>query len=166
MPLPQVLCLSPEDRDKCCPSTPCRSCRLPWGLPSVSSRLNKPRSLSHSSYVLTSRPLIIFAAILWTLASSFMSFLYCGIYCTILHSVLEVKLHHSAENNPFPLPAGGASPDEPHSAISPYGSRAHCWFIQFAVKQNPQASSLRSSLQSLIPQFVHISRVALSQMKN
>ena len=164
MPLPQILCLSPEDRDKCCPSTPCRSCRLPWGLPSVSSRLNKPRSLSHSSYILTSRPLIIFVAILWTLAGSFMSFLYCGAQ-TVLSAWGEAA-SQCRENNPFPLPAGGASPDEPHSAISPYGSRAHCWFIQFAVKQNPQASSLRSTLQSLIPQFVHISRVALSQMKN
>lgn len=35
-----------------------RSCKLPWGLPSVSSRLNKPRDLSLFSYVLTSRQMM------------------------------------------------------------------------------------------------------------
>ena len=39
---------------------------------------NKPRHLSCSSYIFPSEPFTTFAAPLWTLSNSFMSFLYCG----------------------------------------------------------------------------------------
>lgn len=42
------------------------------------SGLNKPGDLSSSSYILPSRPINIFMALLQMLCCSFMSFLYCG----------------------------------------------------------------------------------------
>lgn len=54
---------------------------------SVSSRLNKPRDLSYSSYILTSTLFIIFFALLQMISNSFMYFLYCGIpNCAMLRA--------------------------------------------------------------------------------
>ena len=53
----------------------CEELQLPWGLNLLCSGLSKPRHLSHSSYILSSRPFTIFAAPLF---SSFTFFLHCS----------------------------------------------------------------------------------------
>lgn len=62
-----------------------RSYRPQWGL--LFSGLNKPKDLNHPSYTLLSRPFSTFAALPWSLCSTFMSLiLYCGAPNCLLYS--------------------------------------------------------------------------------
>lgn len=51
----------------------------------IITKRNKLRDLSHSSYVLPSRPSTTFVVLFWIPSNSFMSFLCCGAQtCTVL----------------------------------------------------------------------------------
>jgi len=68
MPFPRALSLSQRAELSAAPPLPVRSCRCHEASPQfLRSVLNELRALSRASYVLQSRPFIIFIAIFWTL---------------------------------------------------------------------------------------------------
>lgn len=76
--------------------------RPPFSL--LISRMNNPRDLKQSSYVLPSRSFIIFSTLIWILSKSFLSFFNCGTQ-NRTHTVLggESALAQSKGGQSIPL---------------------------------------------------------------
>ena len=83
------------------------------------SVLNKPRDLSHSSHTLPSRPFTNFAALLWMISNSSMSFSYYGTQ-PAPSARGEAGPGRAQRHNPCPLPAGSAGPAAPRGMVGPF----------------------------------------------
>jgi len=86
-----------------------------------------------------------------------------------LHSALEVVPHQCSAlwDNHFPQPSSYALLDAPQGMIGPYGCQGTLLtLIPFAINPKPQISFCGAALQSLVPQFVCITRITLSQVEN
>lgn len=126
-----------------------RSCRQPWGLPSVSAVLNEPRNFSHSSYVMPFRPLAIFVALLWTLSNSFMFFLYHGAQTCTQYSRWDCTTQ-SRVGQSLPSPYGSTELDAPQGRLALLTARAYCWlFMQSTRIPKFLSTRLLSSLSEM-----------------
>lgn len=82
--------------------------------------------------------------------------------------MLEVR-PHNADQREQSLPSrdGSAGPDAHQGIVGPFGFQGiQLTHIQFAVNQDPQIPVHGVAFQLLIPQSVHIFRVALVQVLN
>lgn len=77
----------------------------------------------------------------------------------------EAALLQSRLRQSLSLPAGSTGPDALQGRVGPFGCQGTL-LIQLSRNQKPQIPFHRAALQSLMSQFVHISRVVPFQMQN
>lgn len=146
---------------------PWGSCRQQWDHPSASSKLNKPTMFSHSAEVMPSRPFIIFAVILWTHSSIFISFLHSESWnCTqYLRWGCTSAEYSWAIVSTFPQLVMLCLMI-PRIQLALLSSRAYCWLI-LSWSSNKPSRSLFAGLHSrLLSPSLYVHSGLHSQVQN
>ena len=165
MPFPWALSLSPESRGQHCPSAPCEelqaTMRPPLHLPF--SRLNNPRDLNTSSFILPSRSLSIYEALSWiALSKSSMTFSYCGAQNCMQYS--RWGCTEQSRTNPPLVQLAVLYLGHPRVCLDFIAARTCCWLMFNLLSIRNPRFIFMGLLSSLSSPSVHIPRISLSQL--